>query len=425
MATHWAFEGAATSGIGTRWRRLPYAQDGYGNRHDSPASQDPGANFTMADVLIAPPGILPNNRTEMVILDYLQIIEGSAGPAGPAGATGPTGPSGAGAGASVGLASARPTATGSGRMFFASDIGVCYVDDPTAVAWVQYVITPAPAPPSLASYTLVGKLGAAQYADCIRASVYDQSANIASCALAAGSLGSSSTWVVTLAASFLAPATSYPGLGLCVANGTTSGTSDLWAVGVYVNGSSSLTMRAQEAIVGGAIVGSTLSDLTVVPAAQIGNGNCMHFRLLADGVNLHFQYGDGVSFFDLYTMATPSGLTDYGFVIGQGPSTNARCMATVFSNTLGALTIPQSTVSNVAAGTPGVVTTSAAHGLVSGDWVAIHGVGGSSGANTGTGTNWASGAASVHVTSATTFELTGLTVTGTYTSGGVVTLISR
>jgi hypothetical protein len=68
-------------------------------------------------------------------------------------------------------------------------------------------------------------------------------------------------------------------------------------------------------------------------------------------------------------------------------------------------------VSGVSTANPGVVTTSAAHGLTTGQTVTIASVGGATQAN---GT-WV-----VTVLSATTFSIP-VNVTGTYTSGGTVT----
>jgi hypothetical protein len=78
------------------------------------------------------------------------------------------------------------------------------------------------------------------------------------------------------------------------------------------------------------------------------------------------------------------------------------------------------TVSSVSTANPGVVTCSAAHGLIDGDQIQITGVGGATQANV-------TGYAKVTGQSSTTFALysdaalsTGVNVTGTYTSGGKV-----
>ena len=72
------------------------------------------------------------------------------------------------------------------------------------------------------------------------------------------------------------------------------------------------------------------------------------------------------------------------------------------------------TISTVSTANPGVVTTSAAHGLVSGDIVTIASVGGATQAN---------GTWPVTVLSPTTFSIP-VNVTGTYTSGGTATTVA-
>ncbi len=81
----------------------------------------------------------------------------------------------------------------------------------------------------------------------------------------------------------------------------------------------------------------------------------------------------------------------------------AQIYATVCSNSTGSIT-------NATNASPIVITTSAAHGLTTGDYVAILGVGGN-GAAVGTH--------QITVLTTTTFSLTGSTGDGTYTQGGV------
>jgi len=328
--------------------------------------------------------------------------------------------------ASVGLASARPVATGSGKIYFCTDVPVMYVDDPTQVAWIQFNVVPVPKGPSAASYTMSGSLGITQYADAIWAGIADQAANIYATALTAGSLPQAGAWIVSLTCTFLAPPTQFPGIGVCVSNGTTSGTSTLYQVGLYSDQtvSTGAHIQATSATVGGDLLSSLTSNLDFFP--QSSNSEQFHFRLLNDGVNLHFQYGEGFNFLDIYTLATPAGLTDYGFFLGGSHgSTNARCMAIIMSNPLTGLTVPQSNISNIGTGATGTVTTSTPHGLHTGDWVAIHGVTGTGGANTSAGAGFGTGATTVSVLSPTTFQMPNAALTGTYTGGGVVTCVSR
>lgn len=334
-----------------------------------------------------------------------------------------------GAGASVGLASARPVATGGGGIYLCLDAPVMYVDDPTLVAWVQFNSVPVPKGPAVGSYTIVGAgLGLTQYADSILAQQASATANVNACALAAGSLPQASSWTVTLAAAMMIPPATFPGFGLCVSNGTASGTSQIWLIHVFGNGNSSVELEVITATVGGNFISSLTSFTTLLPNL-IGNSNCLHFRILNDGNVMHLQYGNGQSWLDMYTLLSPAGLTNYGFSFGSGSgAANARAMATVFENTLGTITVPQAIISAAApAGASTVLTTTAPHGLVTGDWVSIFGIVGLTGANTNAspGAGFASDATTVIVTGASTFTLPGVTTAGTYSSGGTVTCISR
>ncbi|HTQ46965.1 MAG TPA: hypothetical protein VMI75_29625, partial [Polyangiaceae bacterium] len=233
-------------------------------------------------------------------------------------------------------------------------------------------------PPVASAYTLVGNVGVTQYATAVRAAVYAQAANVASCGLIAGSLPVGTPWIVTLIASFLAPPTQFPALGVCVSDGVTSGTSHEWCMAVYAaasSGNMGLGINAKESFVGAAAI-STLNNLGNLTYSMLGDMNAIHLRLVNDGVNLHFQYGDGAVLFDFYTMATPTGLTNYGFVMGDTGNSNARCNAILYENMLAGLSVPQSSISACTSGAAPTVTTSAPHDLQSGDWVAIHGAGG-------------------------------------------------
>lgn len=89
---------------------------------------------------------------------------------------------------------------------------------------------------------------------------------------------------------------------------------------------------------------------------------------------------------------------------------------------------PNGTISGATDASPIVITTSAPHGLVTGDWVYISGVGGNTAANASnsyfgaspsfTASPGAQGAQQIIVLSSTTFSLTGSTGNAAYTSGG-------
>lgn len=335
-----------------------------------------------------------------------------------------------GGGASVGLASARPSATGSGKIYVCTDVPLLYVDDPTLAAWVQCRVTPTKTPPAVASYTtIIGDIGLTQKADSIRAGRFSNTASVTSCALIAGSLGVSSTWVVTLKGTILAPpGWSFGALACVVTNGVTSGTSTVWGAYCYTDASASLGLvQTQDTLGGGA--GSSNGNVTTTQPAQVG-GDAVYLRIIADGTNAHFQTSpDGVYWMPISVIATPSGLTDYGFHLGNHSTGGAWVDALIFENNLSALTVPQATITGATNATPIVITTSAAHGFETGDLIAQHGVGGNTAANSGTGTALTSGAFFAKVLSTTTYALYNtsgpVAGNGAYTSGGVATCVSR
>lgn len=329
---------------------------------------------------------------------------------------------------STGTAANRPDASGTGSFYFPSDVPVGYFDDPTSVAWKQFPFPLFTGPTTLASsYTVVGGIALSQVADAVSAITTVNTASNAAAALVAGSLGVSATWVVTLKAQFQPGyGLQYPSIGAAVTDGTTSGTSnvyssdcDLTALGYYLCHKQKATLN-----------GARISASTDIPLnAQIaGTGGAMYFRILADGTNTHFQLSNnGARWVNVNVEATPSSLTNYGFILGNPfSSTNSYGQAWILENRLTTLTQPQLSVSAITNATPAVVTTTTNHNLVSGDMIALHGAGGAVSANTGTGsTSPLSGAALVNVLTPTTFQMVGVAAGGVYTSGGTVTLISR
>jgi hypothetical protein len=357
---------------------------------------------------------------------------GPTGPTGPIGPTGPTGPTGSGGGGgSVGLSAVRPASSGSGKIYYCTDIPVLYVDDPTAMAWVQFASEYLPKPAAAASYTTVGNLSLAQYGDSIRAiNTGNTQTNGAAVALLSGSLSNTATWVVTLTASMqLLTNSSYPAFGVCVANGTTINSSTFWAHLVY--GNDQLGIHVIESTMGS---GSRINAYGEVANAYIffaipaGTGR-LHFRLLCDGTNLHCQHStDGFQWQDWTTFACPSGLTDYGFFLGcEDSGGNSWGQATIYENELTTLTVAQQTVTAcTGSGVAVTVTVGSVLGFQAGDWVAVQGMSGNTAANTTTGGGYPNSAQLVTAVDYGTEQLTlNVTGNGTWTSGGVITLLSR
>ena len=335
--------------------------------------------------------------------------------------------------ASSGLSSARPVATGSGKLYLCTDVPVMYFDSPSAVAWQQFLVPPVPAAAAAGSYTTTGNISLSSYADVLRATVFSEANSIGSCALIAnGGLGSAQAWTVELAASvqFANVVFQYPEIGIAVANGTTSGVSNAWGLAaVILNTTSTAISLHQEQIGVGALSRIAVNnEFTGFITDFLTNaGGILRFRLIADGTNLHYQYSpDGFHWVDWWTAATPALLTHFGFWLGNDFSSGANnwVQALIYKNNVGAPTVAQSSVQN-AVGSPITITTTAPHGLSDGDRVAIHGVLGNTNANSGTGQGYNGGSFLIHVTGASTFVLQGINTNAPYISGGTVTLISR
>ena len=328
---------------------------------------------------------------------------------------------------SSGLAASRPAPTGSGNLYLRTDLPALYWDSTVSSKWEQYASERLPEPPAVGSYTTAGNIGLTQFADAIRVLATSNAASNGACALvASGALGSAAAWTVTLVASYAASFyVASPEIGVCVTNGTTVGTSTGTTLLMYTSITATNGLNGFEVdlfTVGGARSSTPYSQASV-NEFLFGTGR-LHLRLLADGTNMHCQgSSDGFNWIDIYTSATPSGMTNYGFFIGLvAPSGSAYGQGVVYSNQLGTPT--QYSVTGVTNGSPGSLTIGA-HTIVPGDLVSVHGVGGSTGVNSGTGGGSLAGGAIVSAVTGTTITLAGTTFAGAYTSGGTVTLLSR
>jgi hypothetical protein len=285
-------------------------------------------------------------------------------------------------------------------------------------------------PPTAASYTVIGDVTlydtVSAYGYGVRAGLFTNSNSIGNVALKASSAISSTTiWAVTLTCSVHVPPISFPEIGVLVADGN-------------VDNSNGYTLAAWSQAGG---LGLHVENIKTGAHARVSNNNevagtfemsqlftgdgVMHFRILSDGTNLHYQTStEGFHWNDWYTAATPAGLGYFGFQLGNDfTSSNAYCEAMIYDNQV---TIPSSwSITNATNANPIVVTTSTANTLQDGDLVAIHGVTGNTNANTGTGNNWNSGTYQVHPTSSTQFQLVGVSGNGTFGGSPTVVLASR
>lgn len=331
----------------------------------------------------------------------------------------------------AGLSTARPTASGSGRIYYCTDIPVGYIDDPTSGAWIPFFAESYESPLAVGSYTTGTFMTLTQRADAILATISSDANSVGNCALTAGSLPSTgSSWIVELTAKFFNPQMRQYGAIFCiVANGTTTGTSNAWGASFY--GQNNDTCPGQ----GGtqfAVNGLRVTSFMVNNSSQAFSraGGLVRIRILNDGVNLHYQYSEeGAGFWDDMFVANgvPAALTHYGFAIGNDAATgNNFCAALILRNKLKTLTVPQASITGITVALNPTVTATS-HGFRDGDMIAIHGVTGTMAAsvNSGNGISWNSGATYIRYIDANSFSLPGVTSTGVFGAGGLATLTSR
>jgi hypothetical protein len=274
-----------------------------------------------------------------------------------------------------GLVAARPSATGSGALYFCDDLPVVYVDDPSLVAWKQYHIGGyVPKPDVVANWTTVGPISIFQKGDSIVV-LSNATTQVSAVALKAIG-GATAPWQVRLAGlpfPSMGQGTGAvsPEFGVCVSNGVTSGTSVLSAIVRYYNTSSAAggvgTYTAATLNANLPAAHRTLDQA----AAQLGVP--MRTRIVNDSVNLVFQYSDDGELwrsFDLLTL--PAGLTQFGFVLAIANAAGAVSGGLVEMCQLD--TMSTITITNMTYATPTVTVTAAGHGLVSGQEVSITGV---------------------------------------------------
>lgn len=326
-----------------------------------------------------------------------------------------------------GLANSRPAATGSGMIYTCNDIPALYVDDPATKAWKQYASEYMPAPPAFSNFTTVGSVGISQYADSIRITKQNNDNTIGGAFASSGTLGTTQSWSITMVSQVqMFFNQTFPSFGVAVSNGVVSGTSQSWAACVYQNANIGFH-GINDTLGTGTRNTSAFNELAGYLSPFILGTGRLHFRLLNDGGScLHMQIGpDNFHWQDIFSFSTPSGLNHYGFVLGtDSGSTVSYGQAIVHQCTQ---TSPvQFTVTNVTTASPCVFTIGA-HSILVGELVSIHGVNGTGTTpNTGNGSVNGIGANSTQVTAVTATTITtGQNYTGTYSSGGTVTLLTR
>jgi len=325
----------------------------------------------------------------------------------------------------VGLAASRPVATGSGKSYQCTDIPVVYHD--TGIGVWTGVLSKFLAPPAAASsYTSVGNLALYQEADAIRAVNTLQNGN-PGVGLVAGTLSQTGIWQVSL--HFLPLqniGAQFPEIALVVSTGTTGGSSTTYNIGLY--SSPSPGIHTTQDVLATTTRNTTYNEISQ-SLAFIGSAGGGYFRILNDSSTMHFQSSqDGQLYQTVFGISSPSGLTNYGFWIGNenNNASNGWMQAIILEQSLQNPTGDAVTGSTGNGVTPMVINIANTSRYTVGDQVGIHGMTGNTGCNTGTGGGiQGTGKTVTAVVANTSIAIAECTGTGTWVSGGTVVNLSR
>jgi len=288
----------------------------------------------------------------------------------------------------TGLCASRPSATGSGALYFCTDAPLRYLDSPATSSWWTWANVGAPISfsPQASAFTLVTQTAQAvtlqQVADAIRVSSMGGNNSVA---LQAGSLSSSGIWAATIiATNGNAGNHSYPDIGVAVTTGTTAGSSTMYSLSsewiglIATNTTPTLTLSNYFNYEQSVIASTSRSVYGLAYGPVMQSGEFVYLRALADGFQLHWQSSEnGIRWWDITTPGnTPSSLTDWGFFVGNAASYTSEIETYVVRADL---TTPTScTISSGTGATPPVLTVNAGCTIKLADMIRIYSAGCSS-----------------------------------------------
>lgn len=323
------------------------------------------------------------------------------------------------------LASTRPSASGSGRLFFCKDIPVAYFDDPSTSSWLQFPWEGLTHPAAASSYIIApsGSIGLIQYADTLRAATANNNSNTVCALIASGALGQTASWAVTLTAT-VNPILfqTYPDFGICVTDGSANG-SNVYAISAGSNGSA-IYVHQQDLVIGSGARNNNIGEQNPNPAPIAFSGK-FRARILNDGVITRFQLSsDGFSWQDWNARSSFSGLTHFGFYFGSAAGSFDYGQSIIYENRV---SVPlQYTISAVTTPTTPGTFTIGTHALLPGDTVSIQGATGLTTINTNsTGTGQLGSWALVTAISSNSVTLSLNGGAGYTANSATMTLLSR
>lgn len=335
---------------------------------------------------------------------------------------------GSGGGAAYGPSSLRPAAGGTSSLYFCTDLGVVYIDDPTSGAWqlVTFQALGAAGTPAVGSaFTALGGVSGTARGDSyyVASSATNSDAQLYKAwPVGVGAIPAGGPWKLTMASTLgFTLNSTYPGFGVFVSNGITPNVSYNLFLGAYnysgnaqARGMWFAAMQSQTRGYG-ALLGAN--------DAYYNNDPVAFFRLISDGTNyigLHSHNGSVWAVGATTTKVAGPALaspTYYGITAG---CVNGAGLAYGLVSMFELAAMPQVTIVGAVYSAPNVVFTTSGidHGIYSGDYVSIAGV------VIGSGTSPNTASALATRISAIQFSVP-IAGTFVYTSGGVATLLSR
>ena len=325
--------------------------------------------------------------------------------------------------------SSLPSATGSGKVYWCYDDAQAYIDDPTNVALYPFSSEYLVGTPGVGGLTIYGNLGVRSLGGNVFI-VSRTSAAIgdASALLTTASLSNSAVWKVTLIASIHSPIIAYPALGVAVSSGVTVGTSHMYSMDWWTTGTVPGFHVQDSAVAGGRY--NVYYEYSNTRVFQGGTSR-LHLRILNDKTLTHFMWSaDGVLWQEHGALAAINA-DHYGLTMGEDYSAGTSFSHAIIYGLWTDNSVTQQNITGATgSGVPIQLTMASTSGFKAGDLVSVSGMAGNTAANCTASVYSTSSLIVKSIDSSTQLTLaansnTALTGNGTWTSGGVITLLSR
>ena len=342
-------------------------------------------------------------------------------------------PSGGASNSTIACSSSLPSATGSGKAYWCNDSPAVFIDDPNTNSLIPFASEYMWGTPG--SFTGYGNIAVNATSGTAFNAIHTvgYTSDTGSALRSSASLGTSSAWSVAVVCTLSIPtSSSYPWGGVAVADGNTVGSSNVYSFYIYEISGDPGIGYSQHALGGARISAPAFANTQ--PDIMVGGSGRYYFRYLNDKTLLHLQIShDGIQWMEWYGVSTPSSLSYYGVTVGNdysGATGSEYAQMPVYGITLNTSLTQQNITGATGSGVPIQLTMASTSGFKAGDLVSISGMVGNTAANVSTGAATSSSRVVKSVDSSTQLTLAAnstaaLTGNGTWTSGGIITLLSR